>query len=231
MRAHSHSGIPGRIWITGCFFALSLTFGCSKSKPTTVGDAQPTVPLAATFPLTAPAPVATPVAVPSRPTPAERLVEIDLLLAKPLTGTPEQADERSLLRAERAALISSGQVPFQSGNPAAGQLAQSSQAAIAKRSPAAYPNEHGPVMPEAHNDQIVIATNSQASSLPFLEQMSPSELDRYFQWLWLQNGSFVDVNVNHGGFGFGRFGGNRRRPHMRPPARTAMANQPRYRGR
>jgi hypothetical protein len=231
MRAHSHSGTPGWIWITGCFFALSLTFGCSKSKPTTVGDAQPTALLAATIPPTAPTPVATPVAVPNRPTSAERLVEIDLLLAKPLTGTPEQADERSLLRAERAALISSGQVPFQSGNPAAGQLAQSNRAAIAERSPVAYPNEHGPVTPDAHNDQIVIATNSQASSLPFLEQMSPSELDRYFQWLWLQNGSFVDVNVNHGGFGFGRFGVNRRRPHMRPPARTAMANQPLYRGR
>ena len=229
MRAHSHSGILGRIWITGCFFALSLTFGCSKSKPTTVGDAQPTALLAATFPLTAPAPVATPVAVPSRSTPAERLVEIDLLLAKPLTGTPEQADERSLLRAERAALISSGQVPFPSGNLAAGQLAQSSQAAIAEGSPAAYPNEHSPVMPDAHNDQIVIATDSQASRLPFLEGLSPTELDHYFQWLWLQNGSFV--NVNHSGFGFGRFGVNRRRPHMRPPTRTAMANQPRYRGR
>jgi hypothetical protein len=231
MRAHSHSGTLGRIWITGCFFALSLTFGCSKSKPTTVGEAQPTALVAATISPTAPAPVATSVAVPSRATPAERLVEIDLLLAKPLTGTPEQADERSLLRAERAALISSGQVPFQSGDPPAGQLARSSQPAIAERSPAAYPNEHGPVMPDAHNDQIVIATNSQASNLPFLEQMSPSELDRYFQWLWLQNGSFVDVNVNHGGFGFGRFGVNRRRPHMRPPGRTAMANQPLYRGR
>ena len=229
MRAHSHSGIPGRIWITGCFFALSLTFGCSKSKPTTVGDAQPTALLAATIPPTSPTPVATPVAVPNRPTAAERLVEIDLLLAKPLTGTPEQADERSLLRAERAALISSGQVPFPSGNLAAGQLAQSSQAAIAERSPAAYPNEHGPVMPDAHNDQIVIATDSQASSLPFLEQLSPTELDHYFQWLWLQNGSFV--NVNHSGFGFSRFGVNRRRPHMRPPARAAMANQPLHRGR
>ena len=229
MRAHSHSGTPGRIWITGCFFALSLTFGCSKSEPTTAGEAQPTALVAATISPTAAAPVATSVAVPSRPTPAERLVEIDLLLAKPLTGTPEQADERSLLRAERAALISAGQVPFQSGNPAAGELGQSSQAAIEDRSPAAHPNEHEPVMPDTHNDQIVIAHDSQASRLPFLEQMSPSELDRYFQWLWLQNGSFV--NVNHSGFGFGRFGVNRRRPHTRPPARTAMANQPRYRGR
>jgi len=229
MRAHSHSEIPGWIWITGCFFALSLTFGCSKSGPTTVGDAQPTARLAATIPLTASAPVATPVAVSNRSTPAERLVEIDLLLAQPLTGTPEQADERSLLRAERAALISSGQVPFLSGNLAAGPLAQSNQAATAERSSAAYPNEYDPVMPEAHNDQIVIAHDSQASRLPFLEGMSPSELDRYFEWLWLQNGSFV--NVNHSGFGFGRFGVNRRRPHMRPPARTAMANQPRYRGR
>ena len=229
MRPHSQRGTPEGIWITGCLFALSLTFGCSKNTPTTVGDAQPTALLVATIPPTAPAPVATPVAAPSRPTAAERLVEIDLLLAKPLTGTPEQADERVLLRAERAALISSGQVPFQSGSLAAGQLAQSSQDAIAERSPAAYPNEHVPVMPDAHNDQIVIARDSQASHLPFLEGLSPTELDHYFEWLWLQNGSFV--NVNHSGFGFGRFGVNRRRPHMRPPARTAMANQPRYRGR
>jgi hypothetical protein len=224
MRAPFHSGTPGWIWIAGCFFALSLTFGCSKSKPTTVGDAQPTALLAATIPPTAPAPVATPGAVPRRLTPAERLVEIDLLLAKPLTGTPEQADERSLLRAERAALISSGQVPFQSGNLAAGPLGQSRQAATAEGSAAVYPNEHDPVMPEAHNDQIVIAHDSQASRLPFLEQLSPSELDRYFEWLWLQNGSFV--NVNHSGIGFGRFGVDRRRPNMRPPARTAMANRP-----
>src|SRR5262249_18408753 len=128
-----------------------------------------------------------------------------------------------------AALISSGQVPFPSGSLAAGNLAQASQAAIAERSPAADPNEHVPVMPDAYNDQIVIARDSQASHLPFLEGMSPSELDRYFEYLFLQNGSFV--NVNHSGFGFGRFGLNRRRPHMRPPVRTAMANQPRHRGR
>jgi len=205
-----------------------LTFGCSKNKPTTEGDAQPTALLAATIPQTPPA-LVTPVAAPSRPTAAERLVEIDLLLAKPLTGTPEQADERSLLRAERAALIRSGQVPFQSGSLAAGQLAESSQAATAERSAAGYPNEHAPGMPDAYNDQIVIARDSQASHLPFLEGMSPTELDHYFEWLWLQNGSFV--NVNNSGFGFGRFGVNRRRPHMRPPVRTAMANQPRYRGR
>jgi len=229
MRAHSHSGTPGWIWITGCFFALSLTFGCSKSNPTTVGEVPRAAPLAATIPPTARASLATSAAIPSRPTPAERLVEIDLLLAKPLTGTPAQADERSLLRAERAALISSGQVRFQSGNLAAGQLAQPNQAAMAERSLAGDPDEHRADVSDTYNDEIVIAHDSQASRLPFLEQLSPTELDRYFGYLFLQNGSFV--NVNHSGFGFGRFGVHHRRPHTRSPVRTAMANRPIYRRR
>lgn len=48
---------------------------------------------------------------PIRQTAAERLVEIDRLLAAPVTGRSEDSDRRTLLRAERASLVDSGQVP------------------------------------------------------------------------------------------------------------------------
>src|SRR5262245_20764504 len=107
MNEHSQSGGPKLIWIAFLLLATEVGFGCSKSDKTTSRAVQPAPSLAATIP----APIATQVATPNRQTAAERLVEIDRLLARPLTGSPEQADERTLLRAERAALISSGQVP------------------------------------------------------------------------------------------------------------------------
>jgi len=214
MHAQAQSGSPKWIGIAFFPFVIWLAFGCSKSNESTSREVAP-APLvaAATVPAPAPVPIATPIATAKQPTAAERLVEIDRLLARPLTGTPESADERTLLRAERAALISSGQVPPQSSDPAP---AQSSPAPVVQYSGT-----------DAPNGQIAIATSS--SSLPFLEQMTPSERDHYFQELWLQNGSFVDVNYS--GFGFGGFGVNRRRPNMRPPARAAIANQPVHRGR
>src|SRR4051812_1378688 len=45
-------------------------------------------------------------------TAADRLVEIDRLLAAPPTGRPEESDRRTALRSEREALIVSGQVPY-----------------------------------------------------------------------------------------------------------------------
>ena len=199
-------------------FAVSFAFGCSKNDRTTSRDVQPVPLLAATPPARVPAPIATPMATPNRPTAAERIVEIDRLLARPLTGTPEQADERTLLRAERAALISSGQVPSQPGNQAPAPPVQSNPAPIGQ--PSAIDSRSG---------QIVIATSS--SSLPFLEQLTPTERDHYFQELWLQNSSLIDVNVNRGGLGLGRLGMNRRKTNMRPPARAGMTNQPLHRGR
>lgn len=181
--------------------AVSFTFGCSKSEPTTSRDVQPGPLLAATMPPPAPAPTAVAIAAPHRPTAAERFVEIDRLLARPLTGTPEQADERSLLRAERAALISSGQVPYQPVN----------QSSSVQHPGDGDASDHPPVPVDPPRGQIVVA---ETSSLPFLEQMTPTERDHYFQELWLQNGSFVDVNYS--GWGFGRTGLNRKRPHMRP---------------
>ncbi|HXY61196.1 MAG TPA: hypothetical protein VEH26_06300 [Chthoniobacterales bacterium] len=85
---------------------------------------------------------------------------------------------------------------------------------------------HAPA--DSQGGGIVIAPNSQASSLPFLEQMTPSERDHYFEELWLQNSSVIDVN--HNGFGFGRFGLNRRWGHMRPSRMARVANQPLRRG-
>lgn len=207
MREQSQSGIPGWIWIALFLFAISFACGCSKSDGTTSRDVQP-----------APLPVATRIATPNRPTAAERMVELDRLLARPLTGTPESADERTLLRAERAALISSGQVPSQPGNQPPAQPVRSNPAPMERHA-----------TPDAPNGQIVIAPSS--SSLPFLEQMTPSERDRYFQELWLQNSSLIAVDINRGGFGLGRFGVNRRRANMRPPIRIGMANQPLHRGR
>lgn len=213
MREQAQSGTPKWIGRVFFLFVLLFAFGCSKSDTTTSRDVEPASLVAASIPAPAPVPISTPIATPNRPTAAERLVEIDRLLARPLTGTPESADERTLLRAERVALISSGQVPPQSSDPAP---AQSSPAPVVQHSSTGAPN-----------GQIVIATSS--SSLPFLEQMTPSEREHYFQELWLQNGSFVDVNYS--GFGFGGLGVNHRRPNMRPPARAAFANQPVHRGR
>lgn len=200
MRAHSQSKGSGRTWMAVFLLAVSFAFGCSKSDKATSRDAQPAPSLVAASLAPAPAPVATPMAMPNRPTAAERIVEIDRVLARPLTGTPESADERTLLRAERAALIKSGQVPSQPGNQTPGQPVQSSPVPLPQGSTT-----------DAPSGQIVVA---QTSSLPFLEQMTPSERDHYFQELWLQNGSFVDVNYS--GWGFGRFGLNRKRPNMRP---------------
>ena len=199
-------------------FAISFAFGCSKSDTTTAGDVQPAPLLAATIPPPAVVPVTAPAAATRRPTAPERLVEIDRLLARPLTGTPEQADERTLLRAERAALISSGQIPSQSGNQVPAHPVESNPAPMGQHS-----------ITDAPSGQIVIATSS--SSLPFLEQMTPTERDHYFQELWLQNGSFIDVNVNRSGFGLGRFGMNHRRTNMRSPARVAIGSQPLHHGR
>jgi hypothetical protein len=202
------------MWIALFLCAVSFTFGCSKSDPTTSRDIESASLVAATIPAPAPASIATAIATAKPPTAAERIVTIDRLLARPLTGTPESADERTLLRAERAALISSGQVPSQSGSEAPGELVQSNPAPM---------EQHSATI--ASGGQIVIAANSQASSLPFLEQLTPTERDHYFQELWLQNGSFVEVN--HSGFGFGRSRVNHRRPNMRlPPGRARVANHP-----
>lgn len=200
------------MWIALFLCFISFACGCSKSDGTASRDVPPTSSVAATVPAPAPVPVATAVTTPNRPTAAERIVVIDRLLARSLTGTPESADERTLLRAERAAFLSSGQVPSQPGNQVPAQPVPTNPPPMGQHSTT-----------DAPSGQIVIATSS--SSLPFLEQMTPSERDHYFQELWLQNSSLVNVNVNRGGLGFGRIGTNRGRANPRPP-RSRSATRP-----
>ena len=217
MRERSQSKSPGSIWIALFLCVIPFAGGCSKSRPTASREVEPASLEAATIPTPAPAPLATAIATPNPPTAAQRIVTIDRLLARPLTGTPESADERTLLRAERAALISSGQVPSPSGSQVPGDPVQMNPAPLEQHSATAAPG-----------GQVVVANNSQASSLPFLEQLTPTERDHYFQELFLQNGSFIEVN--HSGFGFGRFRANHRRPNMRSHARAGTANRPLHHG-
>lgn len=118
---------------------------------------------------------------------ADRIVEIDRLLSAPVTGDPADSDRRVALRAERAALT---------GNP---------NPAVFVNRPTQVPtnlvrtpnvgNVNYAGAPSASG--IVVAPNSQATSLSFLEQMTPSERERYYKTLRLQNSRTVDVIVRH----------------------------------
>jgi hypothetical protein len=175
MPAYSLSRGPSPIRLTVLLFALLSVCGCSKSEKAAARDVPS--PVALTTPSR--------LVPPNRPTAAERMVEIDRILATPLTGTPQGADERTLLRAERAALISSGQVSYQSVN----------QAMLPQPSANGGITDYARPTTDSPNGQIVIAPNSQASSLPFLEQMTPTERAHYFQALRLQNSSLIYVNA------------------------------------
>lgn len=125
-----------------------------------------------------------------RPSAADRVVEIDRLLAVPLTGRPEESDRRAALRAERDALVASGQVPYQLARP---------------RTVSAPPNNtvtrvaDGNVVnyaaPTARTAPITVAPNSQSTNLSFLEQMTPAERERYYKTIRLQNTQRVEVDV------------------------------------
>ena len=125
-----------------------------------------------------------------RQTAADRVVEIDRLLAVPLTGRPEESDRRAALRAEREALVASGQVPYQLARP---------------RTVSAPPNNtvtrvaDGNVVnyaaPTTRTAPITVAPNSQSTNLSFLEQMTPAERERYYKTIRLQNTQRVEVDV------------------------------------
>ena len=51
--------------------------------------------------------------------------------------------------------------------------------------------------PSTQNGRIVVAPNSQASNLSYLEQMTPTERERYYKTLRLQNTSRVEIDVSH----------------------------------
>jgi len=133
---------------------------------------------------------------------AKRIVEIDRLLAAPVTGRADDSDQRTLLRAERAALVSSGQVPnrmytqtmanhnsyeTEYSNPTTTVTRQHANGDVVNYS-AGAPSQNG---------GVIVAPNSQARDLPFLEQMTPTERERYFRELRLQNRGRVQVDVQH----------------------------------
>lgn len=145
-----------------------------------------------------PMPGATPVATVQTPAQSQRdrIVEIDRMLSAPLTGSPEDADRRSVLRAERDALMASGNYSIQadqSGRQAADS--ESGQASGEMVSGDAHGNVVNYVPPPPSNDRIVVAVDSQGRSgyLPPLEGMTPSERLHYFQALRLQNTQNTNV--------------------------------------
>lgn len=115
----------------------------------------------------------------------DRIVEIDRLLSAPLTGDPADSDRRIALRAERAALT---------GNP--NPAVFTSRPVAAPVNLVSSPNYARPQPPPSSNG-IVVAPNSQATNLSFLEQMTPSERERYFKSVRLRNTQTLDVNVRH----------------------------------
>jgi hypothetical protein len=128
-------------------------------------------------------------------TAAARLVEIDQLLAAAPTGRPEDSDRRTALRAEREALIASGQVAYRN-------VPASFTSRVANTPPNntvtqrfANGNVVNTALPTVRTEPITVAPNSQAANLSFLEQMTPSERDRYLKTIKAQNTQRLEVEV------------------------------------
>lgn len=106
-----------------------------------------------------------------------RIVEIDRALSVPLTGTPEDADRRATLRAERAALTGGSHAPLP--RVAAGAPAYRDQL-------------------QTRNTAIVVAHDSHGDHQPGrmskLEAMTPTERQRYYHELAVKNGAVLYVN-------------------------------------
>jgi hypothetical protein len=164
-------------------FAITASLaGCSKAvvtmpDRTTVQQPMPAAPIAVNQARAQP--------------PSDRIVEIDRMLSAPLTGSPEDADRRSSLRAERAALMASGNYAMQADQSAR----QPSSEIVSRDAHADFVNY---VPPPPSNGQIVVAVDSQGRSgyLPFLEGMTPSERLHYFQAVWLQNSQNINITRN-----------------------------------
>ena len=143
---------------------------------------------------------ALPSVAPNRQTAAERLVEIDRLLAAPVTGRSDDSVQRALLRAERAALVDSGQLPYRAQSQFATNRNQAVQpnpplATVTQRAANGDITNYAPAT--AQNGRTVVAPNSQNRNLSSLEQMTPTERDRYYKALRLQNTSRIEVDVHH----------------------------------
>jgi hypothetical protein len=98
----------------------------------------------------------------------DRLVEIDRLLSAPLTGNQADADQRVTLRAERDVLTGRARM-IAHQNPV----------------PVAAPRNSQPQQAQ----QIVVARDSRADNgnLSFLEQMTPTERERYYKSRRIEN--------------------------------------------
>jgi len=125
---------------------------------------------------------------------ADRMVEIDRLLAQAPTGRPEDSDRRTALRAEREALITSGQVAYRN-------VPQSFTSKVANTPPnntvtrTVNGNVEHFAAPTTRTEPITVATNSQDKNLSFLEQMTPTEREHYYKTLKLQNTQRLNVDV------------------------------------
>ena len=124
---------------------------------------------------------------------ADRVVEIDRLLAVPLTGTPDESDRRAALRAEREALVASGQVPYQLAQQNRPRYVPPPANNTVTRADGGNVVHY--VAPETRSGPITVAPNSQATSLSFIEQMTPSERERYYKTIKAHNTQRVEVDV------------------------------------
>ena len=158
---------------------LLLTTGCSKSDVTV--SAQPS-PQPLVFAQND-----------RRQSAADRVVEIDRLLAVPLTGRPEESDRRAALRAEREALVASGQVPYQLASQGRNRNVPTPPNNTVTRT------SNGNVVhyaaPTTRTQPITVAPLPQSSNLSFLEQMTPTEREHYYKTIRLQNTQRVEVDV------------------------------------
>ena len=163
------------LFVSGLFLAT----GCSKSDVTV--SAQPS-PQPLVFAQND-----------QRQSAADRVVEIDRLLAVPLTGRPEESDRRAALRAEREALVASGQVPYQLASQGRNRNVPTPPNNTVTRT------SNGNVVhyaaPTTRTEPITVAPNSQSTNLSFLEQMTPTERERYYKTIRLQNTQRVEVDV------------------------------------
>jgi hypothetical protein len=164
-------------------FGLMGIVGCSKSEVQLGAQPSQSLPVTLTEPTSA------------AKTTADRLVEIDRLLAVPLTGTPEESDRRAALRAERAALIASGQTPYRMPSQSVSMANSNSQPASAGTKRSANGNVVNYVAPTSRPESVVVAPNSQARNLSYLEQMTPTEREHYYKTLKLQNTQRVEIDV------------------------------------
>jgi hypothetical protein len=162
-------------------FALALS-ACSRSEITTT-----TPP---------PTPTITPIAVAASSTPipalatavrlqttAERVADIDWLLSQPLIGTPEDADRRFSLRAERNALLG---IRPDISRPSE-TLAKSTKRRHAESTQNNQSTAAAVVAPDSR-------THDDWGRLSPLERMTPLERAHYLELIKTTNTDTIDIN-------------------------------------